>query len=200
MSVSWTSRPREQGRGTVYGSEGELVSDQDFNFAPPPPRRERKDFEPPPWEKHLFEQLAKEQEQKQEPVEPAEPLPTPEAEPVVEEPSAVVDSSATGDDESDEGPRIDEVQLAAMMFELRAEEVPATQMYARATLVAGAVLLLIGIVMVIWSFVMIMVALRRADQGRTGVFVGMTVLVFGAGFAGTGAWFMFKTLRQQGVL
>jgi len=178
------------------------VSDQDFNFAPPPPRRERKDFEPPPWEKHLFEKLVKELEEKQEPAEPAEmaePVPVPEIAPVVDELPEVVVSAVAGDSEA-ELSRVDEVQLAAMMFELRAEEEPASRMYARATLVAGAILLLIGIVMVIWSFVMITVAVRRADQGRTGVYVGMTVLVFGAGFAGTGAWFVFKTLRQQGVL
>jgi hypothetical protein len=176
------------------------VSDQDFNFAPPPPRRERKDFEPPPWEKHLFEQLAREQEQAQEVAVADEPVSTPEVPTVVEEPHEVAKPAPSAGGELEEEPRINEVQLAAMMFELRAEEAPATQMYARTTLVAGAVLLLIGVVMVIWSFVMIVVALRRADQGRTGVFVGMTVLVFGAGFAGTGAWFVFKTLRQQGVL
>ncbi len=166
------------------------MSDQDFNFAPPPPRRERKEFEPPPWEKHLFEQLAKEQEQEQGTdqvqrkvaAEEPEPAPTPEV------------------TVSSEEPQLDEVQLASMLFELRAEEAPATGMYAKATLVAGAILLLVGIVMVIWSFVMIVVALRAPDQGRSGVFIGMTVLVFGAGFAGTGAWFVFKTLRQQGVL
>jgi len=180
------------------------VSDQDFNFAPPPPRRERKDFEPPPWEKHLFDKLAKEQEQKQEqtqePADVAEPATAAPAAIMVDEPKAVVESTTTTGDELVEPPRLNEAHVAAMLFELRAEEVPATRMYARATLVAGAILLLIGIVMVIWSFVMISVALRRSDQGRSGVYVGMTVLVFGAGFTGTGAWFVFKTLRQQGVL
>jgi len=178
----------------------DLVSDQDFNFAPPPPRRERKEFEPPPWERHLFEQLAKEQEKKQEVADVVEPVPTPEPVVAVEEPETVVEIPETSEAGTDEKPHLDEVRVAAMMFELRAEEVPATQMYLGATLVAGAILLLIGIVMVIWSFVMIAVALRRPEQGRSGAFVGMTVLVFGAGFAGAGAWFVFKTLRQQGVL
>ena len=166
------------------------MSDHDFNFAPPPPRRERKEFEPPPWEQHLFDQLAKEQE--------TGPV---ETETVGEAETAAEDDPSPGDDGAKaEKPQLDEVQVAAMMFELRAEEVPAARMYARATLVAGALLLLVGIVMVIWSFVMIAVALRRPEQGRAGVYVGMMVLVFGAGFAGTGAWFVFKTLRQQGVL
>ncbi len=180
------------------------MSDQDFNFAPPPPRRERKEFEPPPWERHLFERLAREQEpeqaQGQEVAERFVPTPTPEAVVAVKEPSTASASSAGDDSGFDEGSRLDEVQLASMLFELRAEEVPATQMYARATLAAGAILLLIGIVMVIWSFVMIAVALRRPEQGRSGVYIGMAVFVFGAGFTGTGAWFVFKTLRQQGVL
>jgi len=188
------------------------VSDQDFNFTPPPPRRERKEFEPPPWERHLFEQLATEQEQEQQQAaeqireqeqavtEELEPAPTPEITVGPTESAAVDPPLIAGDDAADEGPRLDEVQLASMLFELRAEEVPATQVYARATLVAGTILLLIGIVMVIWSFVMIVVALQRPEQGRSGVYIGMTVLVFGAGFAGIGAWFVFKTLRQQGVL
>ena len=86
------------------------------------------------------------------------------------------------------------------MFELRAEEAPATQMYERVSLAAGVILLFIGLVILIWSVVMIAVALRQPEQGRSGVYVGMTVLVFGAGLVGTGAWFVFKTLRQQGVL
>lgn len=185
------------------------MSDEDFNFAPPPPRRDRKEFEPPPWEQHLFDRVTKEQEA--EPAE-AEPGETPETDAEVAPASAaevrtVIEERRVADAEpqSDEGaepekPPLDEVRLAAMMFELRAEEVPATRMYARATLVAGMMLLLVGLVMVIWSFVMIAVALRRPEQGRAGVYIGMTVLVFGAGFAGIGAWFVFKTLRQQGVL
>jgi len=187
----------------------EPLSDQDFNFTPPPPRRERKEFEPPPWEKHLFERLPKEQET--EPVETesakgAKSTPTTETASIVEVPVFTeAQGVAEAQSQNDVGaqadtPRLDEVRLAAMMFELQAEEVPAASMYARATLAAGMILLLVGIVMVIWSFVMISVALRRPGQGRAGVFVGMTVLVFGAGFAGTGAWFVFKTLRQQGVL
>ncbi len=189
--------------------EVEPMSDQDFNFAPPPPRRERKEFEPPPWEQHLFEQLTKQQEE--EPIEGdsadgtestpmVEPAPVAEVLAEAEEPKAAEPPSESVEGVKAEKPPLDEVRVAAMMFELRAEEVPATRMFTTATLVAGAILLLIGIVMVIWSFVMIAVALRRPEQGRSGVYVGMTVLVFGAGFAGTGAWFVFKTLRQQGVL
>jgi len=185
------------------------MSDQDFNFAPPPPRRERKEFEPPPWEQHLFERLTEERTNESAetvPVEAGEPdlaLKVPEVvavTAVAEEQETPGPSSPEPEEDDSKKPLLDEVRLAAMMFELRAEEVPATQVFARATLVAGAMLLLIGVVMVIWSFVMIAVALRRPEQGRSGVYVGMTVLVFGAGFAGTGAWFVFKTLRQQGVL
>ncbi len=185
------------------------MSDQDFNFAPPPPRRERKEFEPPPWEQHLFERLPKEQaagsaeEESTEAAEPDSKLKVPEV--VVVAAVAEEQEASGGPSPKPEGaegakPLLDEVRLAAMMFELRAEEVPATQLFAGARLTAGAILLFIGVVMVIWSFVMIAVALRGPEQGRSGVFIGITLLMFGAGFAGTGAWFVFKTLRQQGVL
>jgi len=87
-----------------------------------------------------------------------------------------------------------------MLFELRAEDPPANRGFNKVGLIAGIVLLALGILLVIWAAVMIVVALQRGAQGRTGVMVGLTVLMFGAGFAGTGAWFVFKSLRQQGVL
>ncbi len=179
------------------------MSDQDFNFSPPPPRRERKEFEPPPWEKDLFDRIAK--ERKAETV-PTESVAEPERSLVVEgqeitQEQVTVDAHPPSDEGvSKASPELDEVQLAAMMFELRAEEAPATQMYERVSLAAGVILLFIGLVILIWSVVMIAVALRQPEQGRSGVYVGMTVLVFGAGLVGTGAWFVFKTLRQQGVL
>lgn len=179
------------------------MNDQDFDFSPPPPRRERKEFEPPPWEKHLFEERAQEKEPDTdaERSEPADGSVSPaEAERVTGKPDVSYSPPPADGEGEPEKPQLDEALVAAMMFELRAEEVPATRMFVKATLAAGAVLLLVGIVMVVWAFTMIAVALRRPDQGRPGLFVGVTVLVFGAGFAATGAWFVFKTLRQQGVL
>lgn len=184
------------------------MSDQDFNFAPPPPRRERKEFEPPPWEKDEFDRLAKERGSEPTVPEVVTPEPVPETPVVPEEvpPSspapAAVDSEVTGSEPGQPGEtaQLADAQVAAMLFELRAEEGPANQVYAKVALIAGALLLFIGIVMVIWAFVMIVIALQRSGQGRNGVFIGLTLLLFGAGFTGTGAWFVFKTLRQQGVL
>lgn len=180
------------------------MSDQGFDFSPPPPRRERKEFEPPPWERDLFDRSVKERDPSVvvPAVMPSEPAPDREVEPASEPPATT--EQGTEHEEKSEGSsaaaQLADSQVAAMLFELKAEEGPASEVYVKATLLSGALLLFIGIVMVIWSFVMIAVALRQPGRGFTGVFIGLTVLLFGAGFAGTGAWFVFKTLRQQGVL
>ena len=95
---------------------------------------------------------------------------------------------------------LDESKVTAMLFELRAEEVPITRSLNRVTIAAGALSLLIGTVLVIWAIVMMVVATRRPEQAKAGLVVGTMVFMFGAGFAGAGAWFVFRTLRQQGVL
>ncbi len=177
------------------------MGDQDFDFSPPPPRRERKEFEPPPWEKDKFDELAKRaSDSTSETVDSERGL---HEEPEFVEP-VLITKQVAQEPETQPEPKtevqLDEGRVTAMLFELRAEDPPANRGFSKVGLIAGIVLLALGILLVIWAAVMIAVALQRGAQGRTGVMVGLTVLMFGAGFTGTGAWFVFKSLRQQGVL
>lgn len=177
------------------------MGDQDFDFSPPPPRRERKEFEPPPWEKDKFAELAKRVTDVTPPVVDSEN--GSHQAPAFVEPVVITKQAAPEPDtRSEPKPEVllAEGRVTAMLFELRAEDPPADRGFNKIRLIAGVVLLALGILLVIWAAVMIVVALQRGAQGRTGLMVGLTVLMFGAAFAGTGAWFVFKSLRQQGVL
>ena len=178
------------------------VSEKDFNFAPPPPRRDRKEFEPPPWEKDQFDQLARERSKAAEQVvsPPVVPAVVPEPEPTGDGSASTEPKQAPPEVKVTPKGEVDDRKVAAMLFELKAEDGPATAGMHKAALIAGAVLLVTGVVLVIWAIVMVVVALQHPEQGRTGVFVGLTVLLFGAGFVGAAAWFVFRTLRLQGVL
>jgi len=177
------------------------MSNQDFDFSPPPPRRERKEFEPPPWEKDRLGEVPK-RPQDPAPFKPesdeaveealgpdAQPAGTPKAEPDMSAESAQKKSASA-----------DDTHIASMLFELRAEDPPAAREFHKVGLIAGFVLVAVGVLLVIWAIVMITIASRRAGQGSTGTMIGVTVLMLGFGFAGTGSWFVFKSLRQQGVL
>jgi len=178
------------------------MNDDDLNFSPPARRRERKEFEPPPWEQDRFDELAKRQkqfdaapEQEDEDEDAPGPLaPARTGQPAHEEQEGDVASLA-----SEKRP-LDEKLVAAMLIELKADEPSVSRGFDRAGLVAGILLLAIGGLLIIWAVVMITVAIRRSQQTGTGVLIGTVVLVFGVGFAGTGAWFVFRFLRQRGVL
>ena len=176
------------------------MSDHGFNFNPPPSRRERKEFEPPPWEKDRFDEVARGRQDRQEAA--AEPVvggaqEEPEQEPAAER--SVVESG-TGVGPCPTGRPVDENRVATMLFELKAEDPPADRSFNRVASAAGLLLVVLGVLLVIWATTMVVVASRQPEQGRTGMLIGLTVMMFGAGFAGTGAWFLYRSLRQQGVL
>ena len=178
------------------------MNDDDLDFSPPAPRRERKEFEPPPWEQDRFDELAKRQKQfdaapKQE--DEGEDVPGPLEPARTEQQVNEEQEGAVGGPVSEKRP-LDEKLVAAMLIELKADEPSVSRGFDRAGLVAGVLLLAIGGLLMIWAVVMITVAVRRSQQVGTGVLIGTVVLVFGVGFAGTGAWFVFRFLRQQGVL
>lgn len=177
------------------------MSDQDFDFSPPPPRRERKEFEPPPWEKDAFGERARLREDpipfKSEADELLEdvtqPVPKPHHTPKAEPGTTAKPPHKTGT-------APDDTHIASMLFELRAEDPPASREIHKVGIIAGLVLVTVGVLLVIWAIVMLTIAARRAGQGSTGAMIGLTVLMLGFGFIGTGSWFVFKSLRQQGVL
>ena len=174
------------------------MSDQGFDFSPPPPRRECKKFEPPPWEAHRIDGPPRRQNG-QEGVS-LEPVGTQEEQAAVKIPEnrTTMDPNASYTPRP-QGSTLDEDNLTAMLFELKAEDPTAGRGFNRIGLAAGLFLLALGVLFVIWGTVMIAIAFR-AGQGAVGVLIGSMVLVVGTGITGTGAWLVFRTLRQQGVL
>jgi len=179
------------------------VSDQDFNFNPPPPRREaKKVFEPPPWEKEQFEELARRKEaeriaaealaaaaaQQQIPAQPVQPAASQEAYPQeaqpvapqqaasaapVAQPPMVERAQGAGEGEAaKEDPRIE-----AMMLGLRNEEPSFGEDVWKISVGAGAVLAAIGAVFVVWGIVAL-AATRGA--GFAASFGGVVLTVFGS--------------------
>lgn len=198
------------------------MSDQDFNFSPPPPRREaKKVFEPPPWEKEQFDELARRKEaeriaaealaaaatQQQVPAQPVQPAaspasPPPEtqavapqqvsAAPVAQPPTAERAPGAEEGEAVTEDPRIE-----AMMLGLRNEEPSFGEDVWKISVGAGAVLAAIGAVFVVWGIVAL-AATRGA--GIAAPFGGVVLTAFGLVFAGIGVWMVLRTMRQRGVL
>jgi hypothetical protein len=92
----------------------------------------------------------------------------------------------------EEDPRIE-----AMLLGLKNEEPPFGTQIWKFSLTAGAVLVLIGAVIVVWGGFAMAAASRTGPLGSLG---GGILVVFGLGFLGVGGWIAVRTLRQQGVL
>jgi hypothetical protein len=184
------------------------VSDGDIHF-PPGQRREKPRFEPPPWERDLFDEMSKRnQEEVPAPQEPALEVVQP-AEPakVEDEPAPMTDLSARLDEvqfekvEEDTGesekPKLDESQVEVLLMGLRAEEPRPENIFRKVTIVAGVVSALIGLALVTWGII----AFATPGQSGSGpALLGGMLLLFGFGLIGGGAWVVYTSLRQQGVL
>jgi hypothetical protein len=192
------------------------VSDQDFNFNPPPRREAKKAFEPPPWEQDQFEELARRQEADQEVVSE-----TAEEEAIT---AALEEATVKASDEVTESPAVaatpglveaegpparkavwsgaaldpdEDPRVEAMLQVLMSEEPQFGKQLWKVSLAAGAVLVAVGLVMTVWGIFAISATSRAGALGSLG---GGILLAFGLGFVGVGGWMAFRTLRQRGVL
>jgi membrane-bound ClpP family serine protease len=182
------------------------VSDQGFDFQTPPPRRQPRQFEPPPWEKDQFEALARERaEQERAKREAAFAAAAAAAEQEAREKEAsgsepdVVEPDGRGS-APEEGlvarVELDERQVELMMMGLREEEPPALQAMWLVNLIAGSLVGLVGLALGAWG----LAALLNAKLGGAGKLGGMVMVVFGLAFIGIGGWLVYRALRQRGVL
>jgi hypothetical protein len=184
------------------------VSDEDLRF-PPPTRREPAKFEPPPWERDQFDELAKTRLEPG-PAEGAkleQPLASAPAATAAEQVAeAVLESARSGAEEpgpegeggSVAAPReIDQKHLDVMMMGLRAEEPRPEEAYWKVTTIAGVMCSLIGLAITVWAIVAFATLGKSGARGMT---LASVLMLFGLGFAGGGIWVVAKTLRQQGVL
>jgi hypothetical protein len=190
------------------------VSDQGFDFGPTPPRREARQFEPPPWEREQFERHKREQAESEAAAEAARAKVLAEQEaarPVEQATESAAEPSSIPDQGEAEAARkgqeaqpataapkaeVDEKQVAAMLVGLRAEEPVALEGAWAVNLAAGGVVALIGFASAIWG----VTALMKKGLPAAGTLGGLVLLGFGLGFLGIGSWLVFKVLRQRGVL
>jgi hypothetical protein len=181
-----------------------MASDGNMHF-PPGQRREKPTFEPPPWERDQFEELAKQKREADEAQQlaaadsaaeglsteaVAEELPAAAAEP---EPQAGEASEEVGA----EKPELDPKHVEMLMMGLRSEEPRPDEAYWKVTIGAGVASALIGLLVTTWG----LVALATPKRPGAGPMLFVTLLlVFGLGFIAGGAWVIFNSLRQRGVL
>jgi hypothetical protein len=186
-----------------------------------PERRERRSFEPPPWEKQQFEELerkapeedAEEAAGGQEESEPSTAMsaqgPTAARQGSEQEPASEGSGEGKGDTAAllaavpevkkeaappDAG--IDPARMAELMAGLRSDDPPATGAW-KLGLAVSVGMAVLGAVMMIWGIVGLQ-ATRGA--GQLG-WMGAAVLIsFGAGFIAAAAWFAYKNLEKRGVL
>lgn len=188
------------------------MGDDEFRV-PPANRREARRFEPPPWEADAFKELelkrAVEDAQDDPEIEAAVAAavgPEPEeaqAGPAVREaaenePAAQVTRPAPGVSPAGEAVRkgeLDEEHFASLMARLRDEE-PSAANYWIAWAVVGFLMIVLGAVIMVWA----MAAFMKPDAGQVGTTGGSILLLFGAGFIGGGAWFIYRGLKKRGVL
>jgi len=184
------------------------VSDQGFNFNQPPRREAKKAFEPPPWEKEQFDELAQRKEAERVAAAAlaaaaARPVQPETAQPAAAQPEAPA-SSVKQAAPAEQGPVAstgtaggDDPRIEAMMRRLKEEEPPFGQDIWKVEVGAGAVLAAIGTVFVVWGIVALA---ETRGAGVTGSLGGVVLIVFGLVFACVGVWMMYRTLRQRGVL
>ena len=187
------------------------MSAEEIKF-PPAERRTSRQFEVPPWERDKFEELQQRRaaEQAARAAEAVEEVQAeaPEAVPGETPASPEERPAAPGEDWADSaqgafgearqgaasvaGGGVDDRVADAMLAELAAEEESGAKSVKVVNIASGAVLAVIGCVLIIWG-VAAFVAARRA--GAVGVFGGIVLLMFGIGFVAGGVWIGTKNLR-----
>lgn len=173
-------------------------------------RKQPRSFEPPPWERAQFEELARERAERQAESELDEALAdltAPKTEPPLAEvtPEAVpaptprhevpADAGRPVGSEKDGG-ELDEKAVAAMFVQLRMEEPEHDQSLWRVGLVFSAVAGLLGSILMVWGIA----ALIRTGTTAAGMIGGSILIAFGGLFVGIGVWMAVRSLKERGVL
>lgn len=175
-------------------------------MADSPDRRAPKAFEPPPWEREQFDELAKnKQAEEAEATPPPGPgdLPAEEApEPAdAKEPgqwtAEPVASGGSVDPRTESSAKVDDAALVEMMATLAAEEPPATQGLWQLGVIVAVGIGALGLMMLVIGAVGLS---KTADSGPIGVLGGTILVGFGIGMIAIAVWMTVRTLKQRGVL
>ena len=184
-----------------------MATDGSIHF-PPGQRRDKPSFEPPPWERDQFDELAKRrQEAEPDPVQELDTTGTTklitdtvtaeEPEPPVGNESSEALPPDTEQQPEPGTPALDPKRVEALMLGLRAEEPRPEEAYWKVTVAAGVLCVLIGLVVATWGIAALVSA--RSASGSSLFMVGV-LLLCGIGFVAAGVWVVVRSLRQQGVL
>jgi len=201
-------------------------------MADQPHRRTAKPFEPPPWEKERFEELARERERAAEGAAAASAAAAAEmaaAEAGVAEhdaaedqdepsgagaaqagaPSVTAGAAVAAEDlrvetmreaRESEAPGetpLSEARFDTMLMMLKAEEPDSVSEIWKVGIAAGAFLVMMGLVLVVWAGV----ALARTLESGPTAYLGAGIMgLTGSAFVALGAWLVLRSLRKQGVL
>ncbi|NTU70493.1 MAG: hypothetical protein HGB10_01520 [Coriobacteriia bacterium] len=172
-----------------------MANDGDIHF-PPGQRRDKPSFEPPPWEREQFEELAKRREEPAAEAETAriEEQPSVQAEPAA---SQAVEPEDADPADSDQPAELDPKHVEALLAGLKAEEPSSEGLQYKVMLAAGVVSAFVGLVVTTWGAVALA---SPKGSGSASTLIAMVPLVFGIGFLAGGVWVVFSSLRRQGVL
>jgi hypothetical protein len=178
-------------------------------------RRDKKAFEPPPWEADRFEQLKREREQRDAEERASQGAPEEEVpaqggssaeRPVSPEspmvPVAVAQQEAGSapevQGETESKPALPD-GFEAMLVQLSVEEPTVTSSVWRLGVAGAAVLAVIGFPLSIWG-VFGLVKAGQLEAGQAAALGGAVMLTFGLGFIAAGVFMAVRSLRQGGVL
>ncbi|PKQ29859.1 MAG: hypothetical protein CVT60_03200 [Actinobacteria bacterium HGW-Actinobacteria-10] len=174
-----------------------------------PERREGRAFEPPPWERAQFEELARAKEAQQEvddldqalqdlghlaPVQTSGSAPGPLQQVAPDEEQSR--ETLTAREGNGEVP-LDDARVIEMLARLSAEEPRPIDELWRIGLIGAVVTGAVGIMMIVFGVVGLA---KTIKAGPMGVFSASILLMFGAGFCALAAWTAVRTLKQRGVL
>ncbi|MHB9004268.1 MAG: hypothetical protein ACYC6C_09440 [Coriobacteriia bacterium] len=165
-----------------------------------PQRRRGKSFEPPPWEREQFEQLARAREAQRDESELDQALrELDEAREVVPDAAAVPlkPMEASFEAEAKPAAHLDDARVIEMLAQLSAEEPRPIDELWRVGLIGAVVTAAIGLMMIVFGVIGLA---KTIKAGPMGIFSASILLLFGSGFCALAAWTAVRTLKQRGVL
>jgi hypothetical protein len=159
-------------------------------------------FEPPPWEKSQFDELARRRAAAQEDADINRALLSLEEDSIEQVDMSVVEGQKEARDVSQsEGVPVKKKELPPqtemLLAQLKTEEPDTSKSLWKIGLVFVLFVGIIGIVLVVWGATGL---IAGRDNGATVIIGGSIMIFFGLLFAGTATWLAVRTMRQQGVL
>jgi len=156
-------------------------------------RRQRRQFEPPPWERDKFEEIARRRAEDEEREAQRQAPRSEDAGPDRPVETAAVEPPARVAGVEPESGGVDERKIAAMLIELSGEEGSATKPVTRAARYVAIAMIVLGGAMIVTAAVL--GSRTSAAQGHVGA---RMIALVGASVAGFAGWMWVRASREQG--